>query len=81
MNNNLSDIASALTASIAKDGQTTPTANLPMGSNKHTGVANASARDQYLAAGQAQDDAVVWCGTSAGTANAQTLTPIVTGKR
>ena len=28
MNSNLSDIAAALTASIAKDGQTTPTANL-----------------------------------------------------
>lgn len=38
MNSNLSDIAAMLTASIAKDGQTTPTANLPMGTYKHTGA-------------------------------------------
>lgn len=38
-NNTLSDIASALTYSIAKDGQTTPTANLPMGGYKLTGLA------------------------------------------
>ncbi len=37
-NNTLSDIATALTASIAKDGQTSPTANLPMGSFVLTGL-------------------------------------------
>lgn len=37
-NNTLSDIATALTASIAKDGQTTPTANLPMGGFKLSGL-------------------------------------------
>lgn len=38
-NNTLSDIGGALTQSIAKDGQTVPTANLPMGGFKHTGLA------------------------------------------
>jgi hypothetical protein len=38
-NNTTSDIATALTNSLAKDGQTTPTANLPMGSFKLTGLA------------------------------------------
>lgn len=42
-NNTLSDIATALTASIAKDGQTVPTANLPMGSFKLTGLGAGSA--------------------------------------
>lgn len=37
-NNTLSDIATALTNSLAKDGQTTPTANLPMGTFKLTGL-------------------------------------------
>lgn len=75
VNSNFSDIASALTASIAKDGQTTPTANLPMGSYKHTGVANATARTDYAAAGQVQDGALTECGTAGGTKNALTLTP------
>lgn len=38
-NNTLSDIATALTNSIAKDGQTTATANLPMGGFKLTNIA------------------------------------------
>ena len=75
VNSDFSDIAAALTASIAKDGQTVPTANLPMGTYKHTGVGNASARDQYAAMGQLQDGGGIWCGTAGGTADAITLTP------
>lgn len=75
MNSDLSDIASALTQSLSKDGQTTPTANLPMGTYRHTGVGNASARTDYAATGQVQDDSFVWCGTAGGTQNALTLTP------
>lgn len=37
-NNTLSDIATGLTTCITKDGQTTPTANLPMGTFKLTGL-------------------------------------------
>jgi hypothetical protein len=37
-NNTLSDIATALTGSVAKDGQTTMTGNLPMGGFKVTGL-------------------------------------------
>lgn len=37
-NNTLSDIATALTNSLAKDGQTTPTGNIPLGGNKITGL-------------------------------------------
>lgn len=47
-NNTLSDIATALTGSIAADGQTTITANLPMSTYKHTGAGSASASGQYL---------------------------------
>jgi len=39
-NSTLSDIASALTQSVSKDGQTTMTGNLPMGNNKVTGLAS-----------------------------------------
>jgi hypothetical protein len=75
VNNNFSDIATALSDSLAKDGQTDPSANLPMATFRHTGVGNASARTDYAAAGQVQDSAFTWCGTAAGTANALTLSP------
>lgn len=38
----MSDIATEITRSIASDGQTTPTANLPMGGFKFTGLAAGS---------------------------------------
>lgn len=75
VNAEMDDIATALTNSLAKDGQTNPTANLPMATFRHTGVGNASARNDYAAAGQVQDSSFVWCGTAGGTANALTLTP------
>lgn len=66
-NPTLSDIAAALTASIAKDGQTVPTANLPMGNFRHTNVANALNRNDYAAAGQVQDSAFETLSSVAGT--------------
>lgn len=75
VNAEFDDIATALTDSIAKDGQTTPTANLPMGGFRHTTIGNASARNQYAAAGQVQDGAFLWGGTAAGTADARTIAP------
>lgn len=74
VNSDFSDIATALTQSLAKDGQTVPSANLPMGTYRHTGVGNASARTDYAAAGQVADSAFTWAGTAGGTADALTLT-------
>lgn len=54
-NTTLQDIATALTNSLAKDGQTVPTANLPMGGFRHTGVGNPTLRDQYASLGFVQD--------------------------
>jgi hypothetical protein len=76
-NNTNNDIATALTQSLAYDGQTVPIANLPMATYRHTGVGNAVARTDYAAAGQVQDGSFNWCGTAGGTANALTLTPTV----
>jgi hypothetical protein len=73
-NNTLSDIQSALTASIANDGQTPITADLPMTGFKHTNVGNAAARNSYAAAGQVQDSTFTWGGTAGGTSDALTLT-------
>ena len=85
-NNTLNDIATALTNSIAKDGQTTPTANLPMGGYAHTNVANATLRTQYIAAGQVQDNSAQYLNTIAGTdvitaVAGFTMSAYVTGQR
>jgi hypothetical protein len=52
----MTDLATALTQSIAANGVTTPTANLPMGGFKHTAVAAAVAADQYAQAQQVQEN-------------------------
>ena len=75
VNDEMDDMATEISNSIAADGQTTPTGNLPMGSYRHTGVGNASARNHYAAAGQVQDGAFLWAGTAAGTADARTIAP------
>lgn len=52
-NNTLSDIAtSGLSYCLTKDGQTVPTANLPMGGYKLTGMGNATASGNALNYGQ-----------------------------
>lgn len=75
MDEDTDDIADGISQSLSKDGQTNPTANLPMANFIHTGVGNATARNNYPAVGQIQDQSFNWCGTAGGTANALTLTP------
>ena len=79
VNSELDDIATALTASLAKDGQTSPSANLPMATYRHTGVGNGAARTDYAAVGQVQDGSLVTA-TDTGTADtyAIALTPVIT---
>lgn len=52
VNSWLDDLGSEVTNSLAKDGQTTPTANLPMGGFKHTNAADATVAGQYATFGQ-----------------------------
>jgi hypothetical protein len=63
----LSDIGSALTQSIAKDGQTTLTANLPMGGFKLTNLASGTAATDSANLGQTQSDATKYLASVAGT--------------
>jgi len=76
----LSDIATAITQSIAKDGQTTPTANLPMGGFKLTGLGAATATGHALrwdeGATQSGVQAQTYTAfTTGGSSTAYTLTP------
>ena len=47
------DLATGLTAALARNGESVPTANLPMAGYKHTGAAAATAAGQYLTYDQA----------------------------
>jgi hypothetical protein len=73
-------ISDGINNCLTKDGQNAPTANLPMGGYKHTGVADGTAANHYATLGQIQGGAQRWGGTAGGTANAQTinLTPAIT---
>jgi len=51
-NNTLTDIATALTGSLAADGQTTATGNLKMGANRITGLADGIADTDAATVGQ-----------------------------
>lgn len=77
-NATLADVAAALTASIAKDGQTQPTANLPMNNFKHTGAAAGTANGQYYRYDEIQSNVVpnlsYWGGTATGTVDASAIT-------
>lgn len=79
-NNTLNDLATAMTASVANDGQTPILANLPMATFRHTLVGNGVARTDYAAVGQVQDNSIAWGGTAGGTADVLTLTlsPVLT---
>lgn len=54
-NTTMADLAAAITQSLSKDGQTVPTANLPMGGFKHTGVGDPTLRNNYASLGFVQD--------------------------
>lgn len=66
-NGTLTDIATALTQSIASTGVTTPTANLPMGTYRHTGVGNATVKAAYASVTDVQNGSLVTLGAVAGT--------------
>lgn len=67
------DIATALSLCLLKDGQQSPTADLPMAGYKHTNVGAASARTDYARYSQVQDGSALYA-TGAGSSNAYTLT-------
>lgn len=73
------DIASGLTQSISKDGQTPITANLPMSGFKHTGVANGTSITDYVAVGQIQGGTLqLLSDTSGNDTITATATPTLT---
>ena len=77
------DLATGLSTCMTKDGQTTPTANIPMGSNKITGMADGTAATDAANLSQAQSTAtklLTVSGTDTITASGSpTVTAYATG--
>jgi hypothetical protein len=63
------DLADAIQACINKNGENTPTVDLPMGGFKHTNVAAGSAYTHYARLSQVIADPHSFGGTSSGAAN------------
>ncbi len=68
-----SGFATGLSTCLLKDGTQNPTANLPMNGFAHTGVANATAANQYAVVSQIQNSSYNWI-AGGGTADAITAT-------
>lgn len=81
-NTTLSDIATALTGSIAADGQTPVTANIPMNSKKITGLAAGTTSGDALSYGQGSMGPISGTtGTFSGAVSGTTgnFTSLITG--
>jgi hypothetical protein len=75
MDAEMDGMATALSNRIAKDGQTTVTADIPFNSHKLTGLAVGTARTDAITLGQVQDGQFTYLGTTGGIADAYTATP------
>lgn len=74
-NNTLTDIATGLSTCITKDGQTTVTANIPLGGFKLTNVGLGTASTDAATLANLQAGTGTYVATVGGTADAITLTP------
>ena len=74
-NAEINDIATALSTCLTRDGQSTATADQPMGGFKHTNVSIATARNQYARAAEVQDGALMRLSSVAGSNTITTTIP------
>lgn len=72
-NATVADLATGLTNTVTRDGQSPPTANIPFGNFRLTGLGTGTARTDGTAVAQVQDSALIWGGTGGGTVDAITI--------
>jgi hypothetical protein len=72
------DLASGLTNCITKDGQSTPTANIPMGNNKITGLGAGTAATDAATLGQVQSTAAKLITVTGTDTISGTMSPALT---
>lgn len=70
MDGEFDNYATGLENCITRNGENSPSANLPMGTKRHTGVGNAAAVNDYAAAGQVVKNSLQWGGASSGGTDA-----------
>jgi len=66
-------ITDAIENCVARDGQNSPSANLPMNSKKLTGLTTGSALTDSVSATQVVNSTLLWGGTSTGSANTHAI--------
>lgn len=76
-NNTMSDFATGLSDCMTRDGQSPATANIPMGNNKLTGLANGTVATDAAALGQVQSAASQAATTSGTNTILLTVSPTV----
>ena len=69
------DFQNGINNCIAKDGQNTPTANLPMSGHKHTGVGNGVLATDYMAYGQIRNGTPLYMDTTNNRLGINTSSP------
>jgi hypothetical protein len=74
-NNVVNDVASGISTAIMKDGQSTPTANIPLGNNKIINLAAGTASTDAANLSNIQSGTGAFVSVVGGTANAITLAP------
>lgn len=80
MDTDSNDFTTGINTCLAKDGQNSPSANLPMASFKHTGVSTSSgssSRSEYAATAVVQDGAVVYTAASGTDTYTANLSPAI----
>lgn len=75
-NNQINDIAAALSNCLTRDGQSTPSADQPMGGKKHLNVAAAVLRTQYARVAEVQDGTLTYLTTVAGVDTITATAPL-----
>jgi hypothetical protein len=70
------NLAAGIDNCLAKDGQNSPTASLPMAGNRHTGAGIGQAHTDYPTCDQVQNNQFNWGGLSTGADNAYVLTGV-----
>lgn len=75
-NNQINDMAAALTTCVTRDGQSPATNNLPMATWRHTNVGAATARNQYARAAEVQDGVLTYLTSVAGADTITAVAPL-----
>jgi hypothetical protein len=76
-NNEWANIKGGLELAVLRDGQNSPSANLPMATKRHTGVGNSAARTDYASTADIQDASLTYIAATGTDTVTATLSPAI----